>query len=105
MRTKLAIALVAPLLLTGGCGASKDATPEFDGPVVPWTAAEPSQLAERRPAASVCRAADLAMHGQIDFESNGNGGGIAVLALQHKGSQPCRLEGNPKVKLVKDGGP
>jgi hypothetical protein len=43
--------------------------------------------------------------GQIDFEAYGNGGGIAVVALQNKGKQTCRLEGSPQVRLVKDGGP
>jgi Protein of unknown function (DUF4232) len=105
MRTKSAIALAASLVLTGGCGGTKDAAPEADGPVVPWVSTKPSQLAERAPAAAPCRGADLAVHGQIDFESNGNGGGIAVVALEHKGSQACRLEGSPEVKLVKHGGP
>ena len=45
------------------------------------------------------------MHGQVDFEAYGNGGGIAVIALQNKGKQECRLEGSPRVKLVKSGGP
>jgi hypothetical protein len=105
MRTKLAIALVAPLVLLGGCGSSKDAAPNLDGPVVPWTASAPSQFAERSPASTPCRAADLSVHGQVDFESNGNGGGIAVIALQNKGGDECRLEGSPRVKLVKSGGP
>jgi hypothetical protein len=105
MRSKLAIALVAPLALLAGCGGGPDAAPQSDGRVVPWIATQPSQLAERRPASTTCRAADLAVHGQIDFASNGNGGGIAVVALEHTGSRACRLEGSPEVKLVKDGGP
>jgi hypothetical protein len=105
MRTKLAIALVAPLVLLGGCGGSKDGAPKFDGPVVPWTSSPPSELAERSPASTPCRAADLAVKGQVDFVANGRGGGIAVVALRNRGAQECRLEGRPRVRLVKDGGP
>jgi hypothetical protein len=105
MRTKLAIALVAPLVLVGGCGGSKDAAPTVEGAVVPWISSPPSQFAERSPASAPCRASDLAVHGPVDFESNGNGGGIAVIALQNKGAGECRLEGSPRVKLVKRGGP
>jgi len=56
MRSKLAIALVAPLVLMGGCGGSK--APEFDGPVVPWSSSRPSELADRTPVSTPCRAAD-----------------------------------------------
>src|SRR3954464_9680682 len=105
MRSKLAIALLAPLVLMGGCGGSKQADPKVDGPVVPWVSAQPSELAERSPASTPCRAADLAVTGQVDFAAYGNGGGIAVIALQNKGKQACRLDGSPRVKLVKDGGP
>jgi hypothetical protein len=105
MRTKLAIALVAPLVLLGGCGGSKDAGPKVEGPVVPWISSQPSQLAERSPASTPCRATDLAVNGQVDFTANGKGGGIAVIALRNKGTQECRLEGRPSVRLVKSGGP
>jgi hypothetical protein len=105
MRSKLAIALVAPLVFMGGCGDSKDTAAKFDGPVVPWVSSQPSELAERAPVPRPCRAADLAVHGDVDFAAYGNGGGIAVVALQHKGKQECRLEGSPRVQLVKHGGP
>jgi hypothetical protein len=106
MRTKLVIALVAPLVLLGGCGGgSKHAAPKFKGPVVPWISSQPPQFAARTPATTPCRAADLAVHGQIDFESNGQGGGIAVVALQNKGKQACRLEGDPRIKIVHPGLP
>src|SRR4051812_41837295 len=105
MRPKLAIALMAPLVLMGGCGESKPAAQKFDGPVVPWVSTQPSELAERTPVSTPCRAADLAVQGQVDFEAYGNGGGIAVIALQNKGKQQCRLDGSPRVKLVKRGGP
>jgi hypothetical protein len=101
MRTKLAIALVAPLVLIGGCGGSKEA----DLQAVPWTSGRPAELAERSPVSTACRAADLAVTGQVEFAPYGNGGGIAVIALQNKGGQQCRLEGRPRVRLVKDGGP
>src|SRR3954469_8685296 len=104
MRCKFAIALVAPLALMTGCGGSKDA-PKFDGPVVPWTSSQPSELAERTPVSTPCRAADLAVHGQVEFAPFGNGGGIAVIPLQNTGKQECRLDGSPRVKLVKRGGP
>jgi hypothetical protein len=100
MRTKLAIALVTPLLM-GGCGGAK----KIDGPVVPWTASQPSELADRTPASTPCRSADLAVSGQVDFEAYGNGGGIAVIALRNTGKQECRLDGSPRVRLVKSGGP
>jgi hypothetical protein len=105
MRRKLAIALVAPLVLIGGCGGSKKADPKVDGPVVPWTSSQPAELVERSPASTPCQAADLAVKGQVDFVANGRGGGIAVVALENKGKQECRLEGRPSVKLVKSGGP
>jgi Domain of unknown function (DUF4232) len=105
MRSKVAIALVTPLVLVSACGGSKDAGPRVEGPVVPWTSSQPAELAERSPAATRCRAADLAVKGQVEFVANGRGGGIAVVALRNKGSQECRLEGRPNVRLVKKGGP
>src|SRR3954471_10666918 len=105
MRMKSAIALVAPLVLMVACGGSKDAAQKFDGPVVPWSSAQPAQLAERSPASTQCRAADLAIQGDVTFAPYGNGGGIAVVALQNKGKQACRLEGGPRVQFVKPGGP
>jgi hypothetical protein len=105
MRLKLSVALVASLTFVGGCGGSSDSGSKIDGPVVPWTSSQPSQLAVRSPVSTLCKASDLAVHGQVDFAAYGNGGGIAVIALQHKGKQPCRLDGNPRVRLVKKGGP
>jgi hypothetical protein len=106
MRSKLVAALVAPLLLIVGCGGSnKDAAPKFDGPVVPWVAKQPPEMAARVPVSTPCKATDLAVNGQVDFEAYGNGGGIAVIALQNKGKKQCQLDGTPGVKLVKKGGP
>jgi hypothetical protein len=105
MRMKLATALAVSLVLTAGCGGSKKAAPSYDGPVVPWTPSQPAELAERTPVSTPCRAANLAVTGQVDFEAYGNGGGIAVIALQNKGKRACRLEGTARVRLVKDGGP
>jgi hypothetical protein len=106
MRSKLVAALVAPLLLIVGCGGSdKDAAPKFDGPVVPWVAKQPPEMANRAPVSTPCKAADLGVHGQVDFEAYGNGGGIAVIALQNQSKAECQLDGTPRVKLVKDGGP
>jgi hypothetical protein len=102
MRFKPAIAL---LVLLAGCGGSKDPVADYDGPVVPWTSAQPSQLAERAPVSQPCRAADLAVQGDVTFAPYGNGGGIAVVALRNKGTGECRLQGSPRVRLVKDGGP
>jgi hypothetical protein len=105
MRAKLAIVLAAPLVLLSGCGGSKQAGLKVDGPVVPWQSSEPEQLIARSPVSTRCRAADLAVTGQVQFAPYGNGGGIAVIALQNKGSQVCRLEGSARVRLVKRGGP
>src|SRR5690242_15986087 len=99
MRTKSAIALVASLALTVGCGESKDSAPKFDGPVVPYSSAQPSQLAERAPVSTPCRAADLALQGDVEFAPYGNGGGIAVVALKNTGAGACRLQGSPRVRL------
>jgi hypothetical protein len=101
MYAKVSVALLASLTFVAGCGNSSDSASS----VVPWTANEPSQLADRSPVQTPCKASDLAVHGDVDFEAYGNGGGIAVIALQHKGKQPCRLEGSPRVELVKKGGP
>src|SRR4051812_10645510 len=105
MRSKLAIALVVPCVLMGGCGGSKEGAAKFDGPLVPWTASQPAELADRAPASTPCKAADLAVHGEVAFAAYGNGGGIAVIALQNKGKRDCRLEGRPRVRLIKDDGP
>jgi hypothetical protein len=102
MRFKLAIALI---VLLAGCGGSQGTAAKYDGPVVPWTAAQPAQLAERTPVSEPCRAADLALHGDVTFAPYGNGGGIAVVALQNKGAKECRLQGSARVRLLKDGGP
>jgi hypothetical protein len=101
MRSKLAIALA---VLVAGCGGSKGAA-TYDGPVVPWTSAQPPQLAERTPVSEPCRATDLAVQGDVTFAPYGNGAGIAVIALRNKGTGTCRLQGSPQVRLVKDGGP
>lgn len=105
MRSRLAIALVAPVVFVGGCGGSKKADLKVDGPVVPWISNQPSELAERTPASTPCQAADLAVNGKVDFVANGRGGGIAVVALENKGKQACRLEGRPSVKLIHRGKP
>jgi hypothetical protein len=105
MRRKFAMALVTPLVLVAACGGSTSSDLKVDGPVVPWIPAQPAELAERTPASAPCRAADLAATGQVEFTSNGKGGGIAVIALRNKGEQECRLEGRPTVKLVHHGEP
>jgi hypothetical protein len=106
MRSKLAVALVAPMVLLMGCGGSKHPQQQkIEGPVVPWVSAIPSQLAVRPPVANDCKAADLKPDGQIQFSSNGQGGAIAVLALKNHGSQACKLDGEPTVKIVHDGKP
>ena len=105
MRFKLAMALVTPLALVAGCGGSKNTSLKADGPVVPWTSSQPAELAERTPASVPCQASDLAATGEVQFTANGKGGGIAVIALRNKGTQECRLEGRPSVKLVHSGEP
>jgi hypothetical protein len=105
MRRLLAMALVTPVALIGGCGGSKDAGLKVDGPVVPWTSSQPAELAERSPVSTPCQAGDLAVKGQVEFVANGRGGGIAVVALENRGKQACRLEGRPSVKLVHRGKP
>src|SRR4051794_20976834 len=119
MRFKPAIAL---LVLLAGCGGAKDTVAGYDGAGVPWAPAPASQLAPRAPGshpprppgpprpggATVApprRAADLAVQGDVTFAPYGNGGGIAVVALRNKGTGECRLQGSPRVRLVKDGGP
>jgi hypothetical protein len=43
--------------------------------------------------------------GKVELVSNGKGGGIAVVALENKGKQECRLEGRPSVRIVHSGKP
>ncbi len=76
------MALVTPLVLVAACGGSNTRDLKVDGPVVPWIATQPAELAERTPASVPCQAADLAATGQVEFTSNGKGGGIAVIALR-----------------------
>jgi hypothetical protein len=98
------IALVL-LVLAAGCGSSSqnDET-GASGPAVPWTSAKPAQVAERTAAAAYCRAAELAMPGQVRFVSRLDGG-IALVAVRNAGTRTCRLTGRPRVRFVKDGGP
>src|SRR3954462_6030687 len=103
MRAKLAVALLAPLIAMSGCGNTKKDAQTYDGPVVPWVSTQPSQLAERAPAATQCRAADLKVPNQVAFEGCGNGGGIGVLARRTAGREAGGLEGTARVRLVKDG--
>src|SRR3954471_8709124 len=105
MRSKLAMAPVAAVVLMAGCGGSKTADPNVGGPVVPWIPNQPSELAERTASSTPCHAADLAVKGKVEFVANGRGGGIAVVALENKGKQACRLEGKPSGKLVHSGEP
>ena len=105
MRTKLAFALLASLLVMSGCGGAKNDDPTFDGPVVPWTASQPTELAARAPTSTPCRGADFKATDDVKFTGYGNGGAIAVIALKNQGTQACRLDGTPQVRLVKDGGP
>jgi hypothetical protein len=95
------VALVV-LALAAGCGSSSD--DDATGAAVPWTPAKPPQVAERKPVAVACRAADLAVPGQVRFVPR-FAGGIALVTVRNTGRRACRLTGRPRVRFVKDGGP
>jgi hypothetical protein len=97
--------LVLLLVLAGGCSSgSKKESPKAVGPAVPWTSAQPPQVAERTPAGTPCRAADLKVQGQVSFVAMLQGG-IALVTIRNRGTHPCRLAGRPRVRFVKNGGP
>ena len=57
---------------------------------------EPAVAARRaQPGLEPCRAGDLAVHGQVDFTSNGSGGAIAVIALQNEAHGRVPARGKP----------
>ena len=106
MRAKLAVALLAPLIVMSGCGGSKKNCPDLRRPCRSLDSGPTVRARRRAPAATQCRAADLKVTpSQVDFKGYGNGGGIAVIALRNTGAQPCRLEGTAHVELVKPNGP
>jgi hypothetical protein len=102
VRSRAQVALVLLAALAAGCssGAKKQAV----APAVPWTSNKPPQTAERTPVSTTCRAADLAVRGQVKFVPRLDGG-IALVVVRNKGSRTCRLSGRPRVTLVKQGGP
>ena len=101
----MSIALMVLLVLAAGCSSSsqKEQTKAV-GPAVPWTSQQPPQVAERAPAATACRAADLTVQRQVAFVPMLQGG-IALVTIRNTGRRACRLEGRPRVRFVKNGGP
>ncbi len=104
MRRRLPIALVLLVGVVAGCSSSSKKQANANVVAIPWTATKPPQIAERAPAAVACRAADLAVRGQVKFVARLQGG-IALVPVRNTGTRPCRLTGRPGVRFVKDGGP
>ena len=104
MRRRLSIALVLLVGVVAGCSSSSKKQADADAPAVPWTATRPPQTTERAPVAVACRAAALAVQGQVKFVARLQGG-IALVPIRNTGKRPCRLTGRPSVRFVKDGGP
>jgi Domain of unknown function (DUF4232) len=102
----LAIAAAALLVVAAGCGSGSKSKRQAEaaGPAVPWSSRRPAELAPRAPAARACRGADLRADGQVKFVARLQGG-IALVQLRNTGKTPCRLEGRPRVRFVKQGGP
>jgi Domain of unknown function (DUF4232) len=101
---KLAIAAAALLVAAAGCGSGSKGKPQGESPAVPWSSERPARLAARAPAARACRGDDLRADGQVKFAARLQGG-IALVQLRNAGKTPCRLEGRPRVRFLKHGGP
>jgi uncharacterized protein DUF4232 len=106
VRGRLVVGLLLLAVVAAGCSSSSKKTRSSApaGPAVPWTSSQPSQVVERTPAARACRAADLAIRGQVAFLPRVRGG-IALVTLWNASSSACRLTGRPRVRFVKTGGP
>jgi hypothetical protein len=105
VRASLPIALALLLVLTAGCSSdSKKQKTEAVVRAVPWTSKKPPQVAERTPAATPCRGADLRVPGQVKFVPRLQGG-IALVSIRNAGTHACRLTGRPRITFVKNGGP
>lgn len=101
---KLAIAAAALLVAAAGCGSGSKAKRQAEGPAVPWSSERPAELGARASAARECRGADLRPAGQVKFAARLQGG-IALVQVRNVGKTPCRLEGRPRVRFLKHGGP
>ena len=105
MRPRVFLLLLAVPALTAGCDSGSKKQPHAAaGPAVAWTPTRPAQLAERSPAARRCTASGLAIPAQVRFVLRLQGG-YAVIPLRNTGKSACRLTGQPRVRLVKKGGP
>jgi uncharacterized protein DUF4232 len=95
-----ALVLLAIGIAAAGCGSS--ATKHHSAsaePAVPWTSAQPPQLAARAAVSRRCRAADLRLPDQGHFAPQLEGG-IALVPLLNAGKHACRLTGRPRVRFV-----
>jgi hypothetical protein len=100
VRASALVLLFATGIAAAGCGSSKarhqSAVAEA---AVPWTSAQPPQLAARDAVSRRCRAADLRLPDQVKFAPQLDGG-IALVALLNAGRYACRLTGRPSVRFV-----
>jgi hypothetical protein len=103
-RVLIALVLLAGLAAGCGSGSKKHVTTAVSGPAVPWSSEQPEGVAARAPVSTPCRAADLAVTGQVKFEPNLQGG-LALTTIRNRGRRACRLTGRPRVRLVHRGGP
>jgi hypothetical protein len=100
VRASALVLLVAAGIAAAGCGSSKakhqSASTEA---AVPWTPAQPPQLAARAAVSRRCRASDLRLPDQVKFAPHLDGG-IALVAILNAGREACRLTGRPGVRFV-----
>jgi hypothetical protein len=107
MRSRAVVALAVLTVSAAGCNSgsgSSSGNGAGGGAAVAWTATKPSQVTDRSPVSTPCRAADLHVVGQVKFVPRLQGG-IALVGVRNTGSRTCRLTGRPIVTLITKGGP
>ena len=98
-----ALLLGVVLVLVAGCtgGGGGGGKPNGPAALVPWSAANPTQLADKPvEAATPCRASYLRVVGAGLLFTPAVSGGTGRLTLRNAGPHACRLTGRPSVRAV-----